>query len=168
MIRTLSLAALALVAAACSAPEPTTLALAVPEVATPDPLIALPDPDVALAQPVLTSLQALPPLQVSSTLTLVPADAASVREIRAVRVRFELSGVPASAAVALEFVAPQDVIYERRQSALEGGAFVAQVLEYELPVAGTAIDVNGLAGLWGARLNIDGEPVAAHEFELKP
>ncbi len=173
MKRILLCAALAAALLACSEPMAPVTSLSAPDVLLPasqtqsvEPLVEL-VPEVAIARPE-TGLTQAAPLQIFSSATLIPPDAASLHEVRAVLVRFELIGAPVTQGLALEFVAPQDVVFERRQGALEAGPFASQTVEYELPVAGTLIDLNELTGRWTARLNLEGEAIGAQDFELSP
>ncbi len=150
------------------------VSIAAPEL-SPEPLNEAPPlpPELALAQPqrieaVAVAPLELPVLRVLPSALQEPLDAASLGEVRSVLLRFEVSGAPVTSEVALELIAPGEVVYERRTAALTVGPFQSETLQFELPVAGTLIDINGLAGQWAAQLTIDGEPVVSQEFELKP
>ncbi len=112
--------------------------------------------------------ESLPKVEASSRVTVLPEGETSVSEVRAVVLELDVSGARAGAELTLDLLAAADLLYERRTATLTMGPYVKQSARFELPVAGTMIDMSRLHGRWDARFSLDGEPLAAQTFELSP
>ncbi|MBX7113899.1 MAG: hypothetical protein K1X64_06140 [Myxococcaceae bacterium] len=108
----------------------------------------------------------LPPLAFTAKVDTAAPQSMPLSALDAVDVSVKLSGAFAGSKVAVEFVAPGDTVYERRETALTGSVFDEQQLSFTLPVAGTLIDSAKLAGTWAARFELDGAELTTQTFEL--
>ncbi len=108
----------------------------------------------------------LPPLAFTAKIDTVAPQSMPLSALDAIDVSVRLSGAFAGSKVAVEFVAPGNAVYERRESALTGSLFDEQQLSFTLPVAGTLIDSSKLAGTWTARFELDGVELTTQTFEL--
>lgn len=125
-------------------------------------------PEAALPVLVDDDLPTLvPPVTASSSCAADPEGAVSASELRWVKCSVEVLNAFEAAEVAMEFIAPGGFAYERR-SANVGGSPERQVVEFELAVAGTMIDLNRMHGHWSANVFVDGEVAASSSFEVTP
>lgn len=108
----------------------------------------------------------LPPLTFTAKVDTAAPQSMPLSALDAIDVSLTLSGAFAGSKVAVEFVAPGDTVYERREAALSGSVFDEQQLSFTLPVAGTLIDSSKLAGVWTARFELDGVELTTQTFEL--
>lgn len=106
-----------------------------------------------------------PPLAVTPRVEYHRADRLSPKSLRSVTVGFDLVGANPGV-LAVEFVAPDGQVYERRELGLEGSAFRTQHVELELAVGGTWIDTQEMNGHWTAHAYLKGEEVAVAGFEV--
>jgi len=106
-----------------------------------------------------------PPLAVTPKVEYHRADRLSPKSLRSVTVGFDLIGANPGV-LAVEFVAPDGQVYERRELGLEGSAFRTQHVELELAVGGTWIDTQEINGHWTAHAYLRGEEVAVAGFEV--
>lgn len=126
-------------------------------------------PPAAVAEPPSSGIVApLPPLSATSTCTSDPVGVTAASELRWVNCRIDVTGAKQSSEVALEFMAPGNLAYERRTMALSGSPYEPQHLDFELAVAGTMIDFGRMYGTWSANFFLDGQPLAAASFEVTP
>lgn len=139
-------------------PPSTSLVSPLAKVELRGPAQSVEDPRVdAVAQP-------LPPLAFSSRVT--PIRAEGMAGLRDVLVQLSLQGAVPNSQLAVEFLSPGGMPYERRERSIEGGGL--QVHDFLLPVAGTFIESAGLTGSWSARFFLDGVELTTADFEVAP
>ena len=163
-------AALALLVTACAqqAPAPvTTLPDAVTRIEV-LPAQKVPDAVPALEASWQGTGVGLPvkPLAATVGVTLAPAGATTLSEVRQITVTFDVSNALAPNVAAVEFVDPNGLPYHRDEAPIGVAPPAVDHLSFELPVAATAIDFNKMSGVWAVRLLIDSQAVASQNFEL--
>jgi hypothetical protein len=121
------------------------------------------------ARPVLPpsgKAQPKPPPSATVATEASPAGSWSLASVREVTVSVTLENAPDDAELAVEFVAPGNISYER-QTARTRGQGKAQHQRFRLPVAGTIIGTgSGLPGTWEARVLLNGEALQKATFAL--
>lgn len=135
----------------------------------PDSLVGEGEPFEATPFATSTSeAESLPKIEAASRVTVLPEGKTSVSEVRLVVLELDVSGARNGAELTLDLLAASDLLYERRTTTLTQGPDARQTSRFELPVAGTMIDLSRLHGRWEARFSLDGELLAARTFELTP
>jgi|CXWL01.1.fsa_nt_gi hypothetical protein len=110
----------------------------------------------------------LPPLAFTAQVDTAAPQLVSLSVLDGVQVSIKLSGAFAGSDVSVEFIAPEQTVYQRKETKLQGSVFDEQQLTFNLPVAGTLIDSGKLAGTWAARFELDGIELTTQTFELAP
>lgn len=142
------------------------------ETGTPAPLPETPAEEqgallpVASARPPVGTPTAV--ITASATLTFDPPQSATVRDVRAVKLDVQVVGARGPVDVALEWLTPSGATYQVMTQPIDAAPHEASQLQFELPVQGTHIDSNNLAGQWTAQVLLNGELYATRTFEVAP
>ena len=136
----------------------------------------LPPVDESPSEEAVPAPPPAPKLQVhGASATLFPAGARGTADVDEVRMELTLSGLGGAREVVLEVVAPggtpsdpTGTVYLRKTVVLDDGTDPRPRAEFRMPVAGTFITQNRLAGTWDARFFLDGALVASTAFTLEP
>jgi hypothetical protein len=107
-----------------------------------------------------------PPVGVAEA-TFEPAGAVQLTEVAGVNVQLRVSGLRGQGMVDAEFLAPGALVYEKRTRVVEAGSGEPRELRFSLPVAGTQIHQQGLAGRWEVRFFLNGQPLTTTPFTLE-
>lgn len=109
-----------------------------------------------------------PALSAVTGVSFEPAQPVPLSSLNYVHCELRVVGLGGPHSIVVEFVAPNGFLYERREKQVDESPFVAQTLRFDLMVAGTMIDQSVMTGDWNVRYFLDGQPLAASPFELKP
>ncbi|MFZ5471912.1 MAG: hypothetical protein ACOZIN_20975 [Myxococcota bacterium] len=109
-----------------------------------------------------------PPPGCEAELVFDPPAQSSVGEVRQLLIGLSVTGAEAQSELALEWVAPAGIVFQRAAQRLSGSPFDEQRASFGMPVAGTAIDSNSLWGTWTVRCQLNGVELATRHFELTP
>lgn len=175
MNRHLAVGLLALLAFGCAQrpPDPgPTVEPQGPEALAPE-AVALPPPEYGSSVMEYGSSAMIEPLKppalsATTCLSYQPATETRISTVRSVIACAKVVGAEGRRTLAVEFIAPGGFPYERREKELKGSAFETQLIEFDLPVAGTMIDTSRMSGKWSARFFLDGQPLATRTFDLLP
>ena len=140
-----------------------------PERMTAEQLLAVPiEPVVTLGPAASGAASPAAPLRATAWVRFDPPGATSLDDVRSITFDIDVAGARRGAELALELVANQSLVYERRTATLWLGAEVPQRHAFELQVAGTMVRTSQLSGSWTATFVVDGQEVSALPFGLTP
>lgn len=145
-------------------------------IATPAPEELVPEPAPQLAplgearvlEPQPVYLEPLPPAarHVVST-SAAPAGALSLDTVQSIEVDVEVSGgTLGHREIAVAFISPQGVVWERQVSLIDARAAAAQRVHFSLPVASTFIEDQQLSGTWQVTTMDEGVVLGTTTFTL--
>jgi hypothetical protein len=112
--------------------------------------------------------QQAPAISLTGSVVFDPPTAVRIGEVLTVTLHVVVKNSAGPHQVIAEFVAPGAIDYERRVAPIDGPLDQEKSVDITLPVAGTLIDQQKLAGSWSARLFVDGERFSTPTFGLSP
>lgn len=165
MRRALGIALTLLALAACTSRDfPVDPA---PQPDEPEQLLVAPPDELSPEDPPELPGPALPAMHARLHLTLDPAGATSVDEVRAVLVAVDLENAPGKVTLTLDLDGPGELAYERRQREIEVDSWRTAHEEFAIPVAGTIIQHAAMAGTWTVHFKVGDEAAVSQTFELR-
>lgn len=135
-----------------AAPEAQLAAPGEPQVIAPEPVFFMPVP---------------PPARHVVTASAAPAGAQALDVVQSMELDVEVSGgALGHREIAVVFISPQGVVWERQVSVIDARADDPQRVHFSLPVASTFIEDQRLSGAWQVMTLDDGVELATTTFTL--
>lgn len=126
------------------------------------PLLATPPPQLFFAEPLPS------PVRHVVQARLVPAGARALNEVQSIEVEVEVEGGRrGEREIALVFVSPQGLVWERQQALIETTAGGRTTATFSLPVAATFVEEQKLSGDWQVRSIDEGVEQATSSVTLE-
>ncbi len=107
-------------------------------------------------------------IDVQSRVSFEPLGETTVDKVVSARFDLDVTGAEGEHEVAVQIATPSGETYQVFRQQVTGSRSESVPVGFELPVAGTFIDKSALAGLWSARVLVDGEEHSTQTFLLNP
>jgi hypothetical protein len=139
------------------------------EVQPPEPLVTPPVLEVLPAAPVYVYSEPVPlPARHVVTVRLVPEGARTLHDVQRVEVDVTVDrGAVGRRRISAAFATATGLAWETQQATVEVAEGVSAVAHFRLPVAGTFLEEQRLAGTWQVTTLDEGVEVAAASFTLE-
>jgi hypothetical protein len=108
------------------------------------------------------------PVLLAPSITFDPPEAVQIADVLNVIVTVRVLNSQGPHEVSAELLTPSGFHYQRRAVPIDGPAEQEKTATFVVPVAGTMIAEQKLAGIWSVKLFHDGEALSTPTFELAP